>query len=212
MSFGGGNSAANAAQQSNAANQAAINASVQQIQNAYNSPSRTQQYQQYGNQLQNYYTNQVNNQEQQTARNLKFADARSGLTGGSAAVDANTQLQKDYTNGLLQASQQAQSGQAALQQADVNSKNQLTSLAEQGGNIGSIPTQVAQAQQANLGTAQGYGNVNALNNLFTGTAGIYQNEQVASANRQAQANPIGSFYAPSSISGSGGGGSYGSVW
>jgi hypothetical protein len=207
--MGTGNSAAKAAQQANADNQAAIDASVQQIQNAYSSPSRQQQYQQYGQQLQDFYTNNVNNQEQVNARNLKFALARSGLTGGSAAVDSNTQLQKDYTNGLVQASQQAQAGQAALQQADVNSKNQLVSLAEQGGNIGSIPTQVAQAQSTNLGTAQAYGNTNALNNLFTGTAGIYQGEQVAAANRQAQANPIGSFYGPSAFTQPPGGGAYG---
>ena len=210
--MGTSNSAANAAQQANASNQAAINASVQQIQDAYSSPSRQAQYTNYGNQLNSYYTGQVNNQEQTNARNLKFATARSGLTGGSAAVDANTQLQKDYSNALLQASGQAQAGEAALQQADVNSKNQLISLAEQGGNIGSLPTQIAQGQQANLNTAQTYGTTNAVNNLFTGTAGIYQNEQVAAANRQAQANPIGSFYAPSSINGSGGGGSYAGAW
>lgn len=200
MGMGGNsNSAANAANQSNADRQAAIDASVSQITNAYSSPSRTSQYQQYGNNLNNYYTTQVNNQEQTNARNLKFGLARSGLTGGSAATDANTQLGKDYTSGLLQASSQAQAGTAALQQADQNSKNQLISLAEQGGNIGAIPTQVAQGQQANLNTAQAYGGTNSLNNLFTGTAGIYQNEQTAAANRAAQANPIGSFYAPSTF-------------
>jgi hypothetical protein len=136
----------------------------------------------------------VNTQEATNARNLKFATARSGLTGGSAAVDSNTQLQKDYTQGLLQASQAAQGGKAALQQADVNSKNQLISLAQQGNYTGTIPTEVAQSQNAALGAAQNYGNANAINNLFSGTAGIYQNEQVAAANRRAQASPIGSIY------------------
>jgi hypothetical protein len=194
---GTNNSAANAANAANAARQTQINQSVAQINSAYNSPARLAQYNTYGTNLQNYYTGQVNEQEAVNARNLKFAMARSGLTGGSAAVDSNTQLQKDYTKGLLQASQAAQSGKAALQQSDINAENQLTSLAEQGAYMGAIPTQIAQATNANLGAAANYGNANALGNLFAGTAGIYQNEQINAANRKAQTSPIGSLYGSS---------------
>lgn len=192
--MGTSNSAADAASAQQAQQQQQIQQSVAAINNAYSSPNRQQQYQTYGQNLNNYYTGQVNTQEATNARNLKFANARSGLTGGSAAVDSSTQLQKDYTQGLLQASQAAQGGQAALQQSDINSKNQMISLAQQGNYTGTIPTQVAQAQNASLTGAQNYGNANALNNLFSGTAGIYQNEQVAAANRKAQQSPIGSIY------------------
>jgi hypothetical protein len=116
------------------------------------------------------------------------------LTGGSAAVDNNTQLQKDYTQGLLSASQQATAGTSALEQSDVNAKNQLIGLAQQGNFTGAIPTQVAQAQNASLGAAQNYGSAQSLGNVFAGTAGIYQNEQTAAANRKAQVSPFGSLY------------------
>jgi hypothetical protein len=192
--MGTNNSAANAANAADAARQAQIQQSINSINTAYNTPQRQAQYQQYGQNLNNFYTNQVNEQETTNARNLKFALARSGLTGGSSAVDANTQLNKDYTQGLLQASRQAQAGQAGLQQSDINAKNQLISLAQAGGNIGTIPSQVSQAQSAALGTAQNYGNANSLGNLFAGTAQIYQNEQTAAANRKAQQSPIGSIY------------------
>ena len=192
--MGTNNSASTAAAAADAQRQAQINQTVQRISDAYSSPQRQAQYQTYGQNLNNYYTTQVNDQEAVNARNLKFAMARSGLTGGSAAVDANSQLQKDYTKGLLQASQQAQGGQAALQQADINAKNQLTGLAEQGAYTGTIPTQIAQAQQASLGAAQNYSSANSLGNLFSGTAGIYNAEQVAAANRKAQTSPIGSLY------------------
>ena len=192
--MGTNSSAANAAAAQQAAQQKQIQQSVAAINSAYSSPQRQQQYDQYGNQLNKYYTDQVNTQEATNARNLKFANARSGLTGGSSAVDSNTQLQKDYTQGLLQASQAAQGGKAALQQSDINSKNQLISLAQQGNYTGTIPTEVAQAQNTALGAAQNYGNANAINNLFSGTAGIYQNEQVAAANRRAQTTPLGSWY------------------
>src|SRR5215469_4533009 len=121
--MGSNNSASNAAAAADQARQNTINQSISQINSAYDSPSRQAAIDNFGKNLQSYYTGQVNEQEATNARNLKFAEARSGLTGGSANVDANTQLAKDYTKGLLQASQQAQAGKASLQQADVNSKN-----------------------------------------------------------------------------------------
>jgi hypothetical protein len=192
--MGTGSSAANAANAANAQSQQQIQQSVAQINNAYSNPARQNQYAQYNQNLSDYYTGQVNNQEAVNARNLTFANARSGLTGGSAAVDSNTQLQKDYTNGLLQASQAATSGTSALEQSDINSKNQLIGLAQQGNFTGAIPTATAQAQTASLGAAANYGQANTLNNLFTGTQGIYQGEQTAAANRKAQQSPIGSIY------------------
>lgn len=192
--MGTSNSAANAAAASDAARQQQINQSIQQITSAYSSPQRQSQIDQYGRNVSGYLTGQVNEQEATNARNLKFAMARSGLTGGSAAVDSNTQLQKDYSKGLLQASQNAQQAKASLTNADINSKNQLIGLAQQGSYIGAIPTQIAQAQSANLGAGQNYANPQALGNLFAGTAGIYTNEQTAAANRKAQQSPIGSLY------------------
>jgi hypothetical protein len=197
--MGTGNSATNAAAQQQQQQQQQIQQAVTAINNAYSSPQRQAQYQQYYNNLNQYYTNQVNQQESTNARDLTFANARSGLTGGSEAVDSNTQLQKDYTQGLLQATQAAQAGKAALQQSDINSKNQLISLAQQGNYTGQIPIQTSEAQSASLNAAQSYGNANALNNLFSGTAQIYQNEQTAAANRLAQTTPFGSNYGSSAF-------------
>lgn len=192
--MGTNNSASNAAAAADAQRQNNINQSISQINSAYGSPTRQAQIDAFGRNLNQYYTGQANEQEATNARNLKFAQARSGLTGGSANVDANTQLSKDYTKALLQASQLAQGGKASLEQSDVNAKNNLISLAETGANIGAIPGQVATAQKASLDAAQNYGNANALGNIFANTAGIYQTEQNAAANRKAQVSPIGSLY------------------
>lgn len=203
--MGTGNSAANAANAANAQQQQQIQQSVSQINNAYSNPQRQAQYQTYGTNLNNYLTGQVNTQEATNARNLQFADARSGLTGGSAAADANTQLQKDYTQGLLQASQQAQAGTSALEQSDINAKNQMISLAQAGNFTGSIPTAVSQNQSANLGAAQNAFTPQSLGNLFQATGNIYTNEQTAAANRQAQQTPFGTWYGQSAFSGGGSG-------
>lgn len=192
--MGTNNSASQAAAAQDAQRQAQINQSVGQITSAYSSPQRAASIDQYGKTVNNYLTGQVNEQEATNARNLKFAMARSGLTGGSAAVDSNTQLQKDYAKGLLTASQQAQAAKAGLQQADTNSENQLIGLAQQGSYIGAIPQQIATAQSAANGAAANYANPAALGNLFAGTANIYNTEQTAAANRRAQQSPIGSLY------------------
>jgi hypothetical protein len=189
-----GNAAANAANAYNQQQQQQIQNAVNQINAAYTNPNRTNQYAQYNKNLTDYYTGLVNNQEAINARNLKFANARSGLTGGSAAVDSNAQLQRDYTQGLLQASQAATTGTSALEQADINAKNQLISLAQQGNFTGAGGTAVSQAQQTALQAAQNYANPAALGNLFAGTAGIYNAEQTAAANRKAQTSPFGSYY------------------
>lgn len=196
--MGTNNKATEAAAAADANRTQGIKNAVSQITSAYSSPQRTAQYETYGKNLNDYYTGQVNEQEGVNARNLKFALARSGLSGGSAAVGANTQLQKDYSKGLLTASQQAQGGESALKQADINSKNQLISLAQQGNYTGAIPQQVLSAQQAALGTAQNFGNAQSLGDLFKGTGDIYRSEQVAAANRQAQMNPIGGPYSSKS--------------
>lgn len=192
--MGTGNSAANAANAFNVQQQKQIQDSVNQINAAYTNPNRTDQYASYNKNLSDYYTGNVNNQEAINARNLKFAMARSGLSGGSAAVDSNTQLQKDYSQGLIQASQQATAGTSALQQADINAKNQLISMAQAGGSIGQIPGQIASAQQATLGAAGAYGGANTLNNLFAGTQNIANNEATAAALRKSQTSPFGSYY------------------
>lgn len=196
--MGTNTNAADAAQASDAARQQGIQRSVDQINTAYTSPQRQAQYDSYGKNLNDYYTKQVNDAQEVNARNLKFAIARNGQTGGSFAVDANGQLNKDYTKGLLQASQQAQAGRSALQQADINAKNQQISLAEQGAYTGANATAAGQAMGANLDAAKGYTNTNALGNLFQGSANIYQNATTAAANRRAQQLPVGSIYGGSS--------------
>lgn len=197
--MGTNNSASNAAAAANQQSQQQVQNAVNQINSAYDSPARQQQYAQFGKNLNNYYDTQVNNQEAINARNLKFANARSGLTGGSEAVDSNTQLQKDYTNALLQASQAAQSGVSNLQAADTQAKNQQISLAQQGGYTGAIPAQSSLAMQQNLANASNSNAANSLGNLFSGTAAIYQNEQQRAAQRQAQVNPWGSYYGQAQV-------------
>lgn len=192
LTSGGGNAAATQAQAAN--ENAATQASIQNIQSAYNNPNVQQQYSNYETNLQNYYTQQVNQQQQINARDLMFANARSGLTGGSQAADSNAQLQKDYASGLLSAANSATSATNSLEQANQQQENSLISEAAGGGATGGVGGLISQSQSGNLANAQSAFSPNALNNLFAGTSAIYTNEQNQAAIAKLMSTPYGGLY------------------
>jgi hypothetical protein len=197
MSMGGGSgdSAKLAAQQTQQ-QQEQTNATVAQINAAYGSNARQQQYTDFANNLQKYYQTQINNQQTVANQALKFSLARSGLTGGSAASYAGGVEAKDYQTALLNAQNQTQTAVGNLKQSDVTAKNNLTSLAEQGLSTGDAASNAASAMSANLQNASSAETPNALGTLFNNTGSIYQAQQTAAANRKAAQAGVGGVYAP----------------
>lgn len=196
MSMGGGTDVAKQSAIQNKSQQQGIDAATAQINSAYDSPARSQQYNDFAKNLSDYYTKQINNQQGVANQQLKFSLARSGLTGGSAAAYAGGVSAKDYNTALLNAQNQVQTGVGALKQSDVSAKDNLIGLAQQGLSTGNAATQASQAMSANLANASSAENPNALGTLFGNTAGIYQNQQTAAAQRKAATAGIGSVYAP----------------
>src|SRR5580704_2571524 len=156
MCGGSPSAAQNAANQQQAQTQASISNNVSQINNAFG--NRSQEYSQYQNALQTQYQTELNRQQAIATRNQKFATARNGLSGGSAAVDAGNLLGQEEAEGTVNAQQQVQSNVAKLEAADQATKQQMISMAQAGGNIGNAAQMTADALQANIGNAQ---NVNA---------------------------------------------------
>jgi hypothetical protein len=194
------NKAASAAAQASADNQQQVAGATAAIQNAYGSNARQAQYQTYAQNLQKYYNTQIQQQQNIANQNLKFSLARSGLNGGSQAAYAGGVEAKDAATASLNAENQVESATANLKQSDVNSENSLIALAQNGLSTGNAATQIAQSQQANLNNAQSAANPTALGNLFQNTAGIYQTEQTANAQRQAaQLSPYGGIYGTSAF-------------
>jgi hypothetical protein len=113
MCFGGGGNAAGAAQAEEAQRAAGIASNVRNINSAF--ANRGAQYDTYENALQDQYQTELNRQQGIASRNNKFALARSGLTGGSAAVDAGKLLSQDEQRGTINAQQQVQGAVAKLQ-------------------------------------------------------------------------------------------------
>lgn len=180
--FGGGsNSAAQAAAAQEAQRENTISGNVNAINSAFT--GRQGEYDQYRQALQHQYETELNRQQALAGRNQKFALARSGLTGGSAAVDAGKLLGQETATGTVKAEQAVNSGVAGLQNQDEATRQQMISLAQSGGDIGNAATQTANALRSNIGNARNVNAAAGLGDVFGATTESYQNEQTASALR-----------------------------
>jgi hypothetical protein len=184
-----------AAQQAQSQNQ--INQNVNAINGAF--ANRGQEYTDYQKALQGQYQTELNRQQAIATRNSKFATARNGLSGGSAAVDAGTMLGQEEAEGTVNAQQQVQSSVAKLEANDQATKQQMISMAQAGGNIGNAAQMTADALQANIGNAQNVNAAQGLGDVFGNTTTAYNNEQQAAALRNGVLK--GSTYAKSGLGG-----------
>lgn len=179
---GGSDKAARAAEQAERERQARIAQNVARINAAY--AGRERQYADFLDALRAHYTTDLNRQQAEAARQLKFALARGGLTGGSQAVFAGEELAREANRGAITAEQKAQGALSNLRASDEASRLSMISLAQSGQNIGDAATQTANALRANIGTAQSEGLASGLGDVFGGTAATYKAMKEAAALRR----------------------------
>lgn len=161
---GGNNSATQQAEQQAATQQANIQNNTAAINSAF--AGRQQQYTNYLNALNTSYQTQLQQQQAQASRQLKFSLARGGLTGSSVAADQGGELQREMGQGQVTAQEEAQAKLAGLESSDVAEKQQMLSLASTGDNIGNAAQQTATALSANLQNAQSNLGPDTLGNVF----------------------------------------------
>lgn len=151
------------------------------ITNIYDGQGRQQQYADYLANLRGLYTGQVNDQHDVAARQLKFADARAGLTGGSASADAGGMLRKDYEGGLLSADSAAISGVDSLRAADQASKANLISLNDSAASTGQSASNTLRSADQSLTANLNAATPQTLGNFFGDVGGVYQQRQGVAA-------------------------------
>lgn len=176
MSSGSGGAAA--AQQQSNANTALVNSNVNSINSAF--ANRAPQYQQFLTSTQNLYQQQLAQQNQIATRNLKFALARGGQTGGSLATDQGAELGREQAAGAITAQQKAEGALSGLESQDQSQRLQLVGEAQSGANVGNAAALTASALQSNLGAASSTANANSLGDVFggiTNTVNGIQNQQ-----------------------------------
>ena len=188
--------ATNQAKQAEGMRQENINRSVGQINQIYGSPQREADINDFLGATRSFYGNELERQKGSADRSLKFAMARSGLTGGSASVDANRTLGENYQQGILNADRLAQSAASDLRSADEQSRMNLISLAQSGADTTTGAAQAASALRTNLGGANAQLKADALGNVFGGLANIYTKSQETAAERRGNRDVYGLLYQP----------------
>lgn len=163
---GGSNSAAEAANQAEAQRQASIARTQGQVNQVFNSPQRAADISDFVNATRTYYQQDLDRQKANADRGLKFALAKSGLTGGSTQVDQQRVLGDDYGRGLLQVEQKAQGAGASLSAADQDARSRLISLATSGLDATTAAQQSAAAMRSNLQAGQSQAQMGALGDSF----------------------------------------------
>lgn len=192
---GGSNSSAVKAAQEESWRQNNISQAVNQINQIYGGPSRQAEIADFLGATRSFYRGELDRQKDVADRSLRFAMARSGLAGGSAAADANQQLGQDYQRGILDADRLAQSAVSDLRSADEASRMNLISQASTGMGLTSGAQQAAQMLQANLQGSRGAMKANQLGDVFGGLATVYDNSRKAAEERRGN-RAYGMLYQP----------------
>jgi hypothetical protein len=188
---GGGGDAAKAAQQQEAQRQAGITNAIGQIHSIYASPERQQQYTDFQNALQQRNLLALNKQQADANRNLNFAMARQGLTGGSADADSAAQQERLYNEGLLKGNEAATSAAAQLRASDQQQKQNLIGLAESGLDATSAANQGLESMQTTIQNAMANAQAQDIGDAFSGLGSYFQNSQQAAQYRKLLQNPSG---------------------
>jgi len=170
----GGNSAAKAANQAEADRQSAIRRTQSQVNTVFNDPKRQADINDFVNATRSYYQQDLDRQKGNADRGLKFALARSGLTGGSTQVDQQQLMGEDYGRGLLQVEQKAQGAGASLSAADQDARARLISLATSGLDATTAAQQASAAMRSNLEAGKSEAQLGSLADSFGQTNSFLQ--------------------------------------
>lgn len=194
---GGGGDAQAQANRAEKERQAQIASTQQRIESVFADPRREQDIGKFLEATRGYYRTDADRQQSDAARNLRFALARSGATGGSFDADTNARLAETYQRGLLEADRRAQANANALRAADQESKQRLFSLAQAGLNTTAATQQASQALRQNLASSTVDAREGSLGNLFSSFGDIYKSSVEQAEGRKAQRDIYQQLYAPS---------------
>lgn len=151
MGFGGGsNDAAEEANRNEQARQAAIRNTQGRVNAVFDSPGRAAEIADFVNAMRTFKNNQLAEQAADVQRNNTFALARSGLVGGSAQIDKQSEFAKDHAKGVLEVERSSLGAGAQLEAADQDARARLISLATTGMDATTGASQAAAAMRTNL--------------------------------------------------------------
>lgn len=179
------NKAADEAAKAEAERQAAIKATQTAVNGVFDGPARAAEIGDYVSATRDYYTQGLNRQKSDTDRELRFALARGGLTGGSTQNDQAKRFADTYTRGLLDVERKAQGAGANVEGADQDARARLIALATSGLDATTGASQAAAALRTNLAAGEGDRQVGALGDAFASFKTFIDRSRESSERRRA---------------------------
>src|SRR5882672_2812649 len=123
-----------------------------QVDAAYNSPARQQQYGTFAGALRDFYGQALDKKKLQATQQLKFGLAKQGQIGGSQQVDRGRLLGEEMTNAATGNERQVQSALANLKGNDEQSRIALRNQAGAGLQLNQVASRAAESEKQNIGT------------------------------------------------------------
>jgi hypothetical protein len=181
---GGGNSAAKEANRAEQQRQTNIKYTQSRVNQVFDDPQRKADIADFVNATRQYYQQDLDRQKADADRGLRFALAKSGLTGGSTQVDQQRLLADDYGRGLLQTEQKAQGAGASLEAADQDARARLIAQATSGLDATTAAAQSAAAMRSNIQAGKSEAQLGSLGDSFGQIGNFVKQVQDAQRYRQ----------------------------
>ena len=195
MSGGGDDGGAQAAED---ARQRRIAETIDEINRVMDGANREASYADHRQNVYSLNMEDLGRQHETATRDMRFNLSRAGLSGGSADVDANSELQRIFDRGLLQAGMNADKAAESLRGSDERTRMNLISQAQTGMDTTTATQAALRQMNQNLDDASADTQMNALGDVFAQIANRYgRSAYIQGAN---SANPFmsgsGSSIAP----------------
>jgi hypothetical protein len=190
----GSNNAAQKANRMEKKRQAEITAGTSRVNNIFDAPERAAGRTDFLSAVRDHYRTGLDRDKARTDRRLKFSMARGGLTGGSAAIDANRVVGEDYTTGLLGAEERAQGAVSGLEAEDDQSRLNLLAMVQQGLDATTAASRAGSMVMTNTANARSNAFADSLGDVFGNSADIYKRQEELAARRRGERAAYDSLY------------------
>ena len=141
----------------------------------FNDPGREAMYGSHRQNVYDYNLERLNEERERGDRELKFALARTGQSGGTGEIDARDQFQKNYDDALFDIAKFSDSAAARFRNADESARLKLLGQAQSGMSATTAATNAANQLALNAEQAEAYNDMASLGDLFSNIALLRQN-------------------------------------
>lgn len=201
MSGSPDNSASKQAQQQETQRQAVIAGTQSRVNQVFDSPRRKRDISDFVSAVRDRAMQDLNRQQADTSRELRFALARGGQIGGSVDNDQNRRLADDYNRGLINVENRALGAGSQVEAADQDARARLIQLATSGLDATTGAQQAASAMRSSIGSAQADAYGQQLGDQFGAIGSFVKQRRDESTRRQAMRDANTNIYANSGYGG-----------